>query len=165
MSKPIRYSTFALAVALVAACSDTAEPPSVAGPIAPSPLTAEDSSERQRAVAVHLLNKAQTLSPAYPQLRLVNLRYADDLTLVCGYLVAPGEQPFLFASSDTTPETIDRPIGMPNLAQAGAWRDPRDGRGQAIMARQCARGDLTPTLPDTAISETSPTSSTSVSEG
>ncbi len=146
--KHTRRSSICLVVLLISACGNEASPTHATSPTQAGVALVDETEDRRAALGVVLLAKARALAPAYPDLQLVNLRYADDLTLICGYMVASGETPLLFVSSDSTPDTIDRPIGMANLTQSGDWSDPRQEAGQARMARQCASMDLIPTVPN-----------------
>jgi len=95
-------------------------------------------------ISTYLQDKAQTLHPDFPGLTLTDFRYSDDRRIICGVLRAPGRNPQVFASVDTTPMTLDRPIGLPYLAGSSTPEADRLARQRALNDNICARNGLLP---------------------
>lgn len=81
----------------------------------------------------------------YPEASLVRLRMKADGSLICGWLVHPGEKPAAFAAVDGDPSDLERKLWIPPFTREGSWRDPLRFKQQDIPAEMCrAQGLLEP---------------------
>lgn len=108
----------------------------------PASVTGHVASERE--IEAHLNGRLKALAVAYPDARLSDFHFSRDRRIVCGRLTSPGKTPLLFASHDTTPETVeDRPLGIPPLTDVENWDDEKTARQQDRVNRQCRLAGLT----------------------
>lgn len=112
----------------VAACS---APERTQQPEGPPPTRAE--------IEGYLNARLHKLSVAYPEARVADLQFSADNVAICGKIVSPGERPLAFHSTDLTPETLHRSIGIPPLLDPGDWRHERVRERQEIALRNCER--------------------------
>lgn len=135
----IAASSSLLILVMLSACGEHHQPETVvvdAATTAP-PLTAAE-------VEAYLQAKVSQLAYGYPDIRIADFRMTPDGTLACGLLMSGENPPLVFMSADTTPESIERPVGMPNLTRPGNWADSRQAEGQALNRRVCGANGLLP---------------------
>ncbi len=107
-----------------------------------SPSKATPPSETE--ITTYLEVRAQGLYPRLDGLQLAGLRFNDDHTLVCGLVERPGREPVIFLSPDDSPQTLDRPIAIPELNPATAREQMIADRQASMYGDVCARNGLTP---------------------
>ncbi|MBU1324753.1 MAG: hypothetical protein KJ676_05885 [Alphaproteobacteria bacterium] len=92
----------------------------------------------------YLQAKAEWLFRDVPGVTVVDLRVSRDRTIACGLLLAPGQEPALFVSADTTPETLERSFGPPFLGADTPREHELEARRSAQVAEICRRNGLMP---------------------
>lgn len=95
-------------------------------------------------VSAYLQAKAEDLYPDVQGLRLTGLLFSEDRTLICGWVSRPGQQPLLFTSTDRTPGTLERSIGLPPLNETSAIAQEVRARDAARAQAICQRHGLLP---------------------
>jgi len=75
----------------------------------------------------------------HPGAKLEDIRFSTDYRHACGWLVLPNAGSAVVTSPDTSPESIDRPLGPLLLTKDGFWDDPSFGSNQTIWREMCER--------------------------
>ena len=81
---------------------------------------------------------------AYPGARLTNIRFNPDQTKACGLLEYPGQEPLVFVSTDSTPQTVERSLALGYLHREGEWSHRRQREMSERNRRQCERENIRP---------------------
>lgn len=113
--------------------------------IAASCSREEKASASDAEIGAHLQQLARQLNADLVDLRLTDLRFSPDRSVVCGFVRVPGKAPEVFSSVDLTPENVDRPIGLPFPMKAASAREQEiRNRSIALNESICERNNLMP---------------------